>query len=349
VTSFRGVSLSVAALLVVTAGLGVLDGRQMDVRQASGIPLPASDIPAGTVSVRVVRDSFANNLSGVEVEFDVAGRITSTKTDAGGRAQVENLAVGTTVRARAMVDGKLLETQPVTIGQTGIRFVLVAGDGSAEASGPSPKTPGGAGFGAAVPGSVSFGGSSRVVAEYSDERLNIYYVLQILNAAAGPVDIGSPLIVELPTGARGATIVQGTTGKATANGAHITIVGPFAPGTTNVNIGFELPFTGEGTELTQKWPAAMPATSFFALPGPDAAHMDASSSVFSAKQATTEQGVPVIVAAINAIPKGETLTIRISGLPHHSMWPRNVALGLGGVLTLFGIVAAVLPVRRRVA
>jgi hypothetical protein len=200
-----------------------------------------------------------------------------------------------------------------------------------------------------VPGSVTFSESSRVVAEYSDERLNIYYALQIVNAAASPVDTGSPLIIELPDSARGATIIQGNTAKATANGDHITVVGPFAPGTTNVNIGFELPFSGDGAELTQKWPFNMPATSFFALPGQDAPHMDASSRVFSAKQSTTEQGVPVIVAAINAIPKGETLAIRISGLPHHSMWPRNTALGLGGVLALAGIVAAIVPVRRRMA
>jgi hypothetical protein len=68
------------------------------------------------------------------------GRITTMKTDAAGRAQVEKIAAGTTVRARATVDGKVLETQPVTIGQTGVRFVLVAGDGTATASGAPSQT-----------------------------------------------------------------------------------------------------------------------------------------------------------------------------------------------------------------
>src|SRR5688500_11591301 len=80
--------------------------QQMDVRQASGVPLPASDMPAGTVSVRVVRDSFANNLSGVDVVFSVNGRPTTIRTDASGRAQIDGLAPGSRVSASATVDGK---------------------------------------------------------------------------------------------------------------------------------------------------------------------------------------------------------------------------------------------------
>ena len=336
------VARALAAFIVSVATFAGphVSGQQMDIRQASGVPLPAADVPAGTVSVRVVRDSFANNLSGVDVEFDVNGSRTTVKTDAAGRAQMAGLTAGTTVRARATVDGQQLETQPVVIAASGIRFVLVAGGGGGAATG-APA--GAAGGGAVTAGTVTFGGESRFVAEYADERLNIYYVLQIINSAPTAVDPG-PVIIDLPTGARSATVLQGTTAKATANGPHVTATPPFAPGVTDLKIAYELPMAGGAATLHQTWPLDMPRTTFFAL---KTGQMTAESRMFTNKQDTVQEGQPLIVAAVTAVPKGQALEIAIGGLPHHPTWPRNVALVLGGALVLAGIAGAIVPASRR--
>lgn len=45
------------------------------------------------------------------------------------------------------------------------------------------------------------------------------------------------------------------------------------------------------------------------------------------------------------INAGERLAVTISGLPHHPLWPRNLALGLAGLILAAGIWAAARPAR----
>jgi hypothetical protein len=346
--------LAITLLVTCTAAIGValVLGRpvaaQMDIRQASGVPLPAADLPVGTVSVRVVRDSFANNLPDVDVVFTIDGRTTTVRTDAAGRAQVEGLKAGARVQASASVEGRRLETQPVVIEASGIRFVLVAGDGTAAGGAAGASAPGSVGAssaGPAVPGRVSFGPESRVVADFEDERLNVYYVLQIVTGSSSPVDIGGPLTIELPRGARGASIIaEGTTAKATANGPRVIVAGPFGPGASNVSLAFELPFSGDTAQLEQQWPVDVERLTVFGL---KTGSLDLASPQFASKQATNEQGQPLVIGFVNAIPANQPLRVAISGLPHRSVWPRNTALALGGVITLAGIWAAVFPPPRR--
>jgi hypothetical protein len=194
-----------------------------------------------------------------------------------------------------------------------------------------------------VKGSVFLGPESRIVADYSDERLNIYYVLHIVNQASSPVDIGGPVIVDLPEGARGAAPLEGSSAQATVNGPRVTVTGPFAPGSTTVNIGFELPFSGPTARLEQSWPAEARQMTVFLLKSGD---IDINSPQITNKQSATEQGQPLVVGLIPALPAGASLQLDITGLPHHAVWPRNLALALGGLLTLAGIAAAVFPKRR---
>jgi hypothetical protein len=348
---FRRRAAAVLFTYAAVACVGLVLGRpvaaQMDLRQASGVPLPAADLPAGTVSVRVVRDSFANNLPDVDVVFTVDGRTTTVKTDAAGRAQVEGLRTGARVQAAASVGGRRLETQPVVVESSGIRFVLVAGDGTTAGDATGAATPGGgaAAVGPPVPGRVTFGPESRVVADFADERLNVYYVLQIVTDSSSPVDIGGPLTIELPQGARGASVIeQGTTAKATANGPRVIVTGPFGPGVSNVSLAFELPFGGDTAQLEQQWPVDVQRLTVFGL---KTGNLDIASPQFASKQATNEQGQPLVIGFVNAIPANQPLRVAISGLPHRPVWPRNTALALGGAITLAGIWAAVFPASRR--
>lgn len=331
--------VSLAALTFAFAPGASAQPPAMDLRQASGVPLPATDLPAGTVSVRVVRDSFANNLSGVDVLFTVNGQPTTLATDEAGRAQLSGLAPGDRLTAAATVDGERLVTQVTTIGETGVRFVLVAaGPGPGGAVGPAPAPVAG------EPGSVTFGPESRIVLDYSDERLSVYYVLQIVNPAATPVDLGGPITIELPEGAGGAAVIDGTTANATANGPRITVVGPFAPGTSNVNAAFQLPFSGPSATLEQQWPVPLQRLTVFAL---QSGELDLQSQQFTTKQATIEEGQPLVAGFVPAMSAGDSLSVEITGLPHHAVWPRNVALALGGAVVVAGLWAAFVPVSRR--
>ena len=55
------------ACLLALAGAPAAAQTMPDPREMSGIPLPSRDLPAGTVAVRVIRGTFANNVSGVPV------------------------------------------------------------------------------------------------------------------------------------------------------------------------------------------------------------------------------------------------------------------------------------------
>jgi hypothetical protein len=336
----RTLTLSVAAVALVAASIAQpVWGQGMDLKQASGVPLPANDLPAGTVSVRVVRDSFANNLANQAVVFTVNGAERTVVTDASGRAQVAGLAGGTRVKASALVGEERLESQEVTIAETGIRFVLVAtspvGSAAAAAPGAAP---------AVVAGTLTLGNQSRIVVDFADERLNVYYVVAVINPAASPVDLGGPLVFELPSSARGTTVMDGSSPNAKANGARVVVTGPFPPGQTDVNIAYELPFSGSAARLEQAWPADAQPFSIFAL---KTGNIDIESPQITGKRSSSEQGQPLVLGTTPALTRGQPLAISITGLPSHPVWPRNTALGAASVILLAGLWAAFGPASRR--
>ena len=107
-----------------------------DPKQMSGIPRPVTDLPAGHVSVRLIRGQLSNNIQGHPVEMHAGGKVLTVKTDENGRAEFSGVAAGTTVKAVAVVDGERLESQDFPWpGDGGIRVMLVAtpkgGEGAA--------------------------------------------------------------------------------------------------------------------------------------------------------------------------------------------------------------------------
>ena len=77
----------------------------------AGIPRPVDDLPNGSVSVRVIRGGFTNNIPNQTVELHVGSDILKTKTDAEGRAQFDKVKAGEAVKAVADVNGEHLESQ----------------------------------------------------------------------------------------------------------------------------------------------------------------------------------------------------------------------------------------------
>src|SRR5258707_14358296 len=92
---------ALCVLCVLCVDVKVIRGQfQMpDPKQMSGIPRPVTDLPDGSISVRVIRGELSNNLTNQPVELRVGGKVLTVKTDEGGRAQFDKVTPGATVKA----------------------------------------------------------------------------------------------------------------------------------------------------------------------------------------------------------------------------------------------------------
>ena len=320
------------AFLLLTPGLGSAQINMPDPSLIHGRALPAPELPAGTVTVRVVREAIGNNIVGQEVRLTVAGSARTAQTDAEGRAEFPGLPSGAEVRAETTVNGEQLVSEPLTVpGSGGVRVILVAGikeaatrtqqQAAAEAAAPPVK------------GVVALGPNSRVAIEFQDDALQMFYILDIVNSARARVDIGGPLILDLPEGAGGATVLEGSSPSATVSGDRLTVTGPFAAGATSVQVAFRLAHSGPNLEVQQTWPVALEQLTV-------AAEKVGALSIASAQFSTvgeikTSDGTPFLLASGAAMPAGSTLTIQISNLPAHSQMPRQIALAL--VAAILGV------------
>jgi hypothetical protein len=332
----RQLTIAVACALVV---VGVASAQQMpDPSQMAGRPLPAPELPTGTVSVRLVRERMGNNIANhaVTLEGLKSGPATG-KTDEQGRAQFTGVAAGTMVTAGAVVDGETLRSQPFAVpANGGVRVALIAGLEAAaarerQAAETAARQPARAGI-------VVFGGDSRIVLEFQDDNLQVFYLLDVVNNARTPIDIGQPLVIELPEGALGAGAMQGSSSQATVQGDRIRITGPFAPGTTAVQVGYRFPYRSDGATLRQTWPAAIEQLFVAAE---KVGSLQIQSAQFASQQEAQAGGAPFIMATGGRINAGETLTIELSGLPHRSTLVRDVGVGLGLLVLAIGLWAAV--------
>jgi hypothetical protein len=332
-----------AALVACGAAAAGAQGEMPNPKEMSGVPRPASDLPKGTVSVRVIRGSFSNNITGQAVEFVIDGVKRSVTTDTSGRAQVSGLRLGARVKASTVVDGERLDTQDITMGDSGVRVMLVATDPEVEKRAAEDKalasTP-------PVRGIVTFGPESRVIIEQGEDALRVFYLLEVINTARTPVDIGGPLIIDLPRAARGASMMQGSTKQATAKGPRVTVLGPFPPGTTTVDVGFELPTTGGAVSMRQTWPVALPQVTVLT---PQTGTIVLQSPQIAQTREITDRNQPVLVGTGPGLAAGQSLIIDVSGLPHHTVWPRYAALALAGLIIAAGIWGAATGPRARAA
>src|SRR5262245_44464733 len=72
-----------------------------DPKQMSGIPRPVTDLPEGSISVRLIRGALSNNIVGHPVQLHVGDKVLTVKTDDAGRAQFDQVAPGARVKAAA--------------------------------------------------------------------------------------------------------------------------------------------------------------------------------------------------------------------------------------------------------
>lgn len=310
-----------------------------DASAMSGQPLPAPELPDATVTVRVVRERMGNNLAGVVVTLTVAGAPRTATTDAQGRAQFEGLAAGAPVQATATVDAEVLTSQAFAVPvKGGVRVALVAGIQQAAAA--EKAAAAAAASEPARPGVVEFGPDSRLIFEFQDDTLTVFYLLEVVNSARTPIDIGGPILMELPTGASGASMMDGSSPSASVRGDILTITGPFAPGKTIAQVGFSLPQAGAAAAISQKFPVAL-AQVFVAAEKVGAMQM--SSPQLTDARDMTSDGQAFIMGTGNRLNAGDTLVVNLSGMPATSDLLRNIALGAAVLIFAVGTWLSISP------
>jgi len=322
-----GVLLAPWAAAAQTAPMmGGQGGQMPDPKKISGVPLPVSDVPTGTVTVRVIRGQFSNPLPGLVVQL---GDKTAT-TDSAGRAQFSQLPAGTRVKASVTVTSEKIESQEFDVpANGGIRLVLVATDAETEKRTAEDRRLAQA---PAVSGVVVLGSQSRFVIEVGDDALNVFSILQIVNTARTPVQPPAPLVFDLPKGATGAGVLEGSAPNAVAARKQVTVSGPFAPGNTMVQFAYSMPLGSDSVTIDQKLPAQMTELSVIVQ---KIGSMQLASPQIAAGREMSAEGQTYIVGHGPAVRAGDTVSLSLTGLPHRATWPRNVALTLA-----LGILAA---------
>ncbi|HUE87552.1 MAG TPA: hypothetical protein VMO26_15870 [Vicinamibacterales bacterium] len=332
-----------AGLLIVALGVSAAAQQMPDPSQMAGQPLPAPELETGMVSVRVVRERMGNNVTNHPVTLAGQDQRLDANTDAQGRATFGDIPPGTRVVVQSIVDGETLQSQPFTVPTSGgVRIALIAGlEAAAErerrAREEAARQP-------ARQGIVVFGGESRVIMEFQDDNLQVFYLLDIVNNARTPIDIGEPLFIVLPDGATGAGALQGSSTQAVVQGDRIRINGPFPPGLTQVQVGYRFAYQGDTAVLSQQWPAAFEQLFVAAE---KVGNLQIASPQFRQQQEASAGGAPFLMATGGRINAGDSLTVTLTGLPHRSTLTRDVGVAVGVLTLIVGFWAALTGPRGR--
>jgi hypothetical protein len=335
-----------AVVLVLVAAASSL-AQMPDPTSMSGLSMPAPELPDGSVTVRVVKGDISNNLAGITVDLQGGGQARTEKTGADGRATFSGLVAGTTVRVAATIDGKRLESQPIEVPATGGMRTLLAAPADGAAA-PAPEqgsgAPAASGAGQAPASSdtsaLSLGGSSRIAGEFSDDVLQIFLLLEIVNRSSVPVKPASALVFDMPTGAEGTTVLDGSTPQANAKGPRVTVPGPFPPGSTSLQIAYRLGNVGKDHAVEQVFPLPLDAVSI-------AVQRLGDMKVTSPQVAqTAERSIERSVYVIGNGPRldaGKALVINLENLPYRSRLPVYAAVGLVVLIILGAAYASFAP------
>ena len=328
-------SIFIALLCACVLATPAVQAQMPDARQMSGVPLPVSELPVGTVTVRVVRGAMTNVISGQVVELSGGPSTVSARTNDAGRAEFTGLQPGTRVKASTTVSGEQVESQEFAIPAVGgIRVALVATDPQMQQQADRERQQAES---AAQAGTVVLSDRSRFVFEMGDEAFNSFALLEIVNAAKVPVKTANPIVFDLPASAVGAGLLDGSSKQASITGKRVVVTGPFPPGSTVVQYGYSVPISGGSLTVEQILPLPLGQMSVLAQKVGD---MQLESPQVAEHRDMPLQGETFIVGKGPAVPAGQVIRFSFSGLPHQPLWPRNVALALAAAILAAGVWAS---------
>ena len=335
-----GVSPSGAARTMRRIGAGVLLAclaavsapAQPDPRQMSGIPRPDPNLSDGSITVRVIRGSFANNVAGHPVDLRAGDRVSTADTDGEGRATFLILNPGEQVTVATELDGVELASLPFAApGRGGVAVLLVGASGD---PGDADARP------AARSGRVTLSQESRILVELGEEQVEVYYLLDVFNQSPWPVEPEPPFEFRLPPGAQAGTVLQGSTPRTLVDGPRVWVQGAFEPGVTPVHVASILPYSGDGLALSQVFPADFEQLLVFVEKW---GAIDVASTQIERRgeMGADETGMSALIWGTGRrVPAGDPVVLELSGLPHHSGWPRIVTLALSALIVVLGIVGS---------
>lgn len=319
-------------MTAVLCGLAGMAFAQPNPLQMSGIPRPDPNLADAAITVRVIRGSFANNVTGHPVELRAGADVVTTETDGEGRATFSSPSPGVQVTVATTLDDVALVSQPFAApvsGGVAVLLVGAAGAGDAVADAPPPVP--------AMPGQVTFAQDSRILIELGEESVEVYYWLDVLNVEDSPVEPETPFEFFLPPGAQGATILQGSSPRTLIDGPRVWVSGSFAPGVTPVLVAYILPYSGGSLAISQTFPATFAQLLVFTQKW---GAIDMASTLIERRGemgAGETGGLPMLWGAGGSVPAGRVVTLELNGLPHHSGWPRILALSLTGLIVALGV------------
>lgn len=332
-------------VFVLMALIAASADAQPDLRQMSGLSLPSADLPDGTVSVRVVRQTLGNNVVGASVSISGDGVSDTAPTDESGRAIFSGLTPGTTIVATVTVDGETVRSQPIQVAPSGgMRTILAVGlEGSGTASGAAPAAPGGsstapAPSAPASPGTVVLGAQTRHIVDFNNEMLEVLHVFEFANAADTPVSVAQPITIAMPADAQQVTLLDGSAPTARVFQQSLVVAGPFAPGRTMAQVVYRLPISAGRREIALTLPVASMATNIIVRRLGETHLVEP--TLPQSREAEAE-GRRYFTGTGPGLPPGGTLRIVVDGVPHHPRWPRYTALTLAALIALAGVWLAV--------
>jgi hypothetical protein len=276
-----------------------------------------------------VRGSFANNAVDQPVTLKSQTKSKTLKTDGQGHATFTGFPPGTVVQASTTLDGEQLTSQEFPVPGRGGAILLLVG-----------QAPGGAADNAsnAIPGTVLFGGQSRVIMDPGDGDIQLFYLLDIINNESSPVVPPSPLVFDMPAEGQGTALLQGSTAKATVNGNRVVVQGPFPPGETMLQVGTVIPYYSGSLTVSQKFPADLQQLAVVARRIGD---LKLSSPQIPNTREVPDRGQVYVAGVGPELKAGQTFTVTLTGLPFHSRFPIHLALGLAIVIGVIGVAAIV--------
>ena len=331
----RAVLVGLALVAVLSAGTAPTRAQQMpDLRQMNGMALPSGDLPDGSVSVRVVKQTLGNNAVGALGTVSGDGVSDSAPTDESGRAIFAALGAGKTLVASVTVDGEAVRSQPFVVPASGgLRVILATGLGDGGSAAPSTAAQPTAPAVAATPGTVVLGAQWRTIFDFAEEKLEVFHIFEFANAASGPVSVSAPIEIAMPADAQQLTLLEGSSPQARLFERRLVVAGPFAPGRTMVQVAYRLPITGSRQQVALTLPVASMATNVILRRLGETQLVEPSLPQFREADA---EGRRYFTGTGPGLGAGATLTYVIDGLPYHPTWPRYTALGIAGLIVAAG-------------
>jgi hypothetical protein len=142
-----------------------------------------------------------------------------------------------------------------------------------------------------------------------------------------------PIVFELPDGATQTTILKDSSPQATAAGPRVTVTGPFAPGSTNVQFAYSMPYSTGSLTIEQAMPLPLGRVIVLAQKVGDT---QLTSAQLSERREMPADGQMYIVGQGPALRAGERVTLSFTGLPHDALWPRYLAIAIAVVILAAG-------------